>query len=349
MDTTVSEGETEPLDAPESLVGRMLEGRYYLEETVDLGGMGIIFRAEQTSTDRTVAVKVLKPSRSDETDLLHRFRREASVLAALSHPNIVSLIDYGRDAGGLTYLVMEFVDGETFRDVLEGGELTLGEMVEVFAKTTSALAEAHEAEIIHRDLKFENIMVSRQADDHLDVTVLDFGVAKPLSEQNRLELTSKGQVPGTPAVIAPELVDEHPPSPRSDLYSLGVVFYTALAGAPPYRGENDLDLMRAHKNDPLPDLDAKAANYVPDELVDLTESLLEKEPEGRPEDAARVRRRLDRVVREVAKLPLDDYRYEAGDEGPAEFKKYSEYAESREESKPESGEFPDWVRSFFGD
>ena len=200
---TSQSGHTEPIDAPHSLVGRSLDGSYRLKEMINLGGMGIIFRAEQLSTGRTVAVKVLKPSRANEMSTMRRFEREAKVLAQLSHPNIVSMVDSGRDAGGLAYVVMEFVKGATFRQVLKNGSLSLIEMMEVFTKTSSALAEAHAADVIHRDLKFDNIMISRQADGHLRVTVLDFGVAKPTSRGRRRKVTKAGHVPGARGIVAP--------------------------------------------------------------------------------------------------------------------------------------------------
>ena len=341
-------GETEPLDAPQSLVGRMLDGRFRIEELINIGGMGIIFRAEQVSTGRKVAVKLLKPSRADELDLVQRFEREAEVLTRVSHPNIVSLVDSGRDAGGLSYVALEFVEGATFRYVLKNGTLSLIDIVEVFAKTTSALAEAHAADVIHRDLKFDNIMVSRQADGHLRVTVLDFGVAKPMAGRSTLELTRKGQVPGTPSIVAPELVDEQPPTPRSDLYSLGVLMFTALTGEPPFEGDNDLELMRAHKQEALPSIRDRVPPYVPDSLVALTERLLEKAPEARPTDATIVRRDLDAVRRELWELPIEGHPYAPNDPGPPEFQKYSDRAD-RTGGNGKGKDVPDWVQSFFDD
>jgi len=341
-------GKTEPLDAPQSLVGRMVDGRYRLDEMIDIGGMGIIFRAEQVSTGRDVAIKVLKPSRADEMDLVQRFEREAEVLRQVSHPNIVSLVDSGRDAGGLIYVALEFVDGATLRHVLKNRSLSLIEIVEIFVKTTSALAEAHDADVIHRDLTFDNVMVSRQADGHLRVTILDFGVAKPMAGGGHLELTRKGQVPGTPAIVAPELVDEKPPTPRSDLYSLGVMMFTTLTGEPPFEGDNDLELMRAHKQEALPSVRERVPPYVPDSLVALTERLLEKSPDDRPEDARTVRRELDAIHRELWELPIEGHPYAPNDPGPPEFQKYSSPADrSGVDTGGEDREVPDWVQSFF--
>lgn len=297
--TPTSDGGTDTFDAPQTLEGRILDGQYRLEETLEAGGMGLIFRAHQKSTDRTVAVKILRPTRSDEMTAIRRFSREGELLARLSHPNIVSLIDSGRDAGGLLYLVMEYIEGTSFREFLADRSPSLLELVEIFEKTAGALAEAHASHVIHRDLKLDNIVVTRQADGTLRVTILDFGVAKPVGDAERLELTGSGEVPGTPDVVAPELVENEPPSPRSDLYSLGVLTYSALAGHPPFDASNDLELMRAHKQEALPSLEDRVPDYVPESLVELVERMLEKDPAERPESASEVRRELASVRREL--------------------------------------------------
>ncbi|RAL20236.1 hypothetical protein DL240_17805 [Lujinxingia litoralis] len=284
---------TRPIDAPQLLVGRVLDGRYRLDRVLNAGGMGIIFEACQLSVNRTVAVKVLKPTLTRDPSLVERFQLEVELVASMAHPHVVQLIDSGTDAGGLTYLVMEYVDGVTFRQALRRGHLRLADILEVFAQVCEALIEAHGQQIIHRDLKFDNIMLSRHRDGQIHVKLLDFGVAKLLSRKR--ELTQGGQVAGTPGIIAPELVDGKPPSARSDLYSLGVLLFTALAGEAPFRGENDLALMRAHKTEPLPNLRLRVGQAVPEEVIELTFELLEKEVERRPRDAAQVRDRLRRM------------------------------------------------------
>ncbi len=348
MTTRPGGDQTEPFDSPESLVGRMLDGRYRLQETINLGGMGLIFRAEQLSTGRTVAVKVLKPSRADEPDLVRRFEREAEVLTRISHPHVVSLVDAGQDAGGLHYVAMEYVDGSTFGRVLEEGNLSLIEIVEVFTKTTSALAEAHAMDVVHRDLKLANIMVSGQADGHIRVTVLDFGIAKPVAGESNMELTRKGQVPGTPGIVAPELVDEQPSTAQSDLYSLGVLLFTALTGDPPYDGDNDLELMRAHKHDELPETRKLVASYVPDSLIDLTEELLDKKPGKRPTDAWQVRRRLDAILRQLWELPIEGHTYDPEDPGPRGVQS-DEVGDDRDDDEQGARRGPGWMESLFGE
>ncbi len=276
------------------LEGRVLDGRYRLNRVLNAGGMGIIYEATQLTVGRTVAVKVLKPTLTKDPSLVERFQLEVEMVARIAHPNVVTLYDSGRDAGGLTYLVMEYVEGVTLRQALREGQLRLWEMLYVFSQVCAALVETHGQQIIHRDLKFDNIMVSRMRDGRIHVKLLDFGVAKLLSREQ--ELTQVGQVTGTPGIIAPELVDGKKPTARSDLYSLGVLMFTALAGRAPFHGDNDLALMRAHKYEELPNLRRLVGDRVPEEVVDLACELLLKEPDQRPQRAEDVRRRLDTMA-----------------------------------------------------
>ncbi len=282
-------------DAPEALAGRVLDGRYRLDEVLSSGGMGIVYRAQQLSVDRPVAIKILRPALAHELDLMRRFSLEVDVSSQLAHPHIVPVIDAGRDPSGLVYLVMEFFDGMTFREALQGKELTLVEILEVFLQTCDALIEAHGEGVIHRDLKFDNIMLRRQRDGRLHVKVLDFGVAKILGADH--DLTRNGQVPGTPGIIAPELVDMQKPSPRSDIYSLGVLLYTSLTGKAPFSGHNDLELMRAHRYDEVPRLEEHVQAYVPDRLIELVYIMMEKDPDLRPQDVVDLRERLEGLAR----------------------------------------------------
>lgn len=298
---------TQPFDAPDTLVGRVLDGRYRLESVIDVGGMGIIFEGHQLSTSRRVAVKVLRPTLQRDLDLHTRFRHEIETLSRLAHPNIVHLHDCGQDATGLHYLVMEFLDGRTFRDLLRECDLTLPEILEVFAQACDALVEAHANGVIHRDLKFDNVMIRRFDDGRLHAAILDFGVAKMLSRNE--SITRSGEVPGTPGIIAPELVDGTPPSPQSDLYSLGILLFTAVTGQMPFEGQNEFELMRAHQTEPLPRLEPMVGNRVPEALVDLVYELTQKAPNLRPGHAGAVRDRLRRIADSILQRHPDIGRY----------------------------------------
>ncbi len=285
---------TRPMDAPQVLVGRTLEGRYRLDEVLNTGGMGIIFSATQLSIGRRVAVKILRPSLTKNPSLVERFQLEVETVAQIAHPNVVKLIDTGRDSTGLTYLVMEFVEGKTLRQALRHRELRLSDILRVFAQVCDALIETHGQQIIHRDLKFDNIMIQRMRDGSIHVKLLDFGVAKLLSQDHNL--TEGGQVAGTPAIVAPELVDGAEPTARSDLYSLGVLLFASFAGRLPFTADNDLELMRAHKTEPLPNVRKIVGDQVPEEVVDLTYELLAKDPSHRPRSAHATARRLRRMA-----------------------------------------------------
>ena len=311
-----SSGERSAPLEPEALVGRLLDGRFRLERVLNAGGMGIVYVATQLSVGRKVAVKVLRPTLACEPDLRKRFLREVRLIAALDHPHIVSLVDAGTDASGLSYLVMELVEGQTLRQLLVAHELTLTEIVAAFCQVCEALIEAHGHGVIHRDLKFDNVMISRLRDGRLYARVLDFGVAKAIDGRDNEALTRGGQVPGTPGIVAPELVDEQQPTARSDLYSLGVLLYTALAGRTPFEGRNDLELMHAHKYLDLPDLRPLLGSKVPGALIELAYELLEKDPLRRPDNAAEARDRLERVAAELRRLP-DQQPYRAATTDPA--------------------------------
>lgn len=298
---------TKPIDTPQHLIGRVMDGRYRLEEVLSVGGMGIIFTATQLPTGRTVAVKVLRPTLSDDIDLNTRFQQEIETLSKLTHPNIVTLHDCGQDASGLHYLVMEHIGGKTVGAMLRECELTLPEILRVFAQACDALVEAHARGIIHRDLKFENIMVRRFDDGRLHVSLLDFGVAKLLTRNQ--SITRSGEVPGTPGIIAPELVDAAAPSPQSDLYSIGILLFTALAGVAPFEGDNEFELMRAHQKKDMPKLENLVGTSVPEPVTDVVYELTQKDPKLRPRSASAVRDRLERIAERLRDELSDISRY----------------------------------------
>lgn len=294
-------------DDPEALIGRVLDGRFRLDSVLNAGGMGVVYRGTQLSVQRPVAIKIIKPSLASHNDLVARFVQEIEVTGRLAHPNIVQFIDTGRDLSGLTYIVMELVSGETFRDALMAARLSLLEILHVFVQVCDALIEAHYLGIIHRDLKYENIMMVRHQDDRIHVKILDFGVAKRLSHHS--DITRAGEVPGTPGIIAPELLDGNDASPQSDLYSLGILLFTALTGRAPYEGQNDYELMRAHKVQDIPNLYDLVGDHVPEVIIELAYELMQKNPTDRPESAQITRDRLERIIGQLERQMMDHPRY----------------------------------------
>jgi len=278
--------------------GTILGGRYRLGELLGRGGMGEVFRAVQLSIEREVAVKVLRTDgfKDDETRevWLQRFRREAEVLSTLKHPNTVTVYDFGKTREGHCYIVMELLSGRTLLDVLrQEGPMTSERAVSVTRQICMSLAEAHEQGIVHRDLKPENIFLTRYQDGSDWVKVMDFGVAKLLARPDEAVLTRPGSVFGTPAYMSPEQASGEMLSPRSDIYSVGILLYTMLTGKPPFWGGTAAAILMQHANDPPPRMDPERLREpVPPAVEKSVMQCLEKSPEERPQSAAELLRLL---------------------------------------------------------
>ncbi len=254
--------------------GVALGNRYRLERRLAVGGMGEVWQAYDESLRRSVAVKVLRDEYAGDSGFLARFRTEARNSAALSHPNIAVLLDYGEQDGS-AYLVMELVVGEPLSDVLERTPvLAADQLIPVLAQTARGLSAAHEAGVVHRDVKPGNILIARGG----RVKITDFGVSRSTGQPT---LTASGMVMGTAQYLSPEQAVGKPATPLSDLYSLGVVAYEALVGHRPFTGPTAVDIAVAHVNDPVPPLPAS----VEPGLGALVMRLLDKDPSKRPQSA----------------------------------------------------------------
>jgi len=230
-------------DAP-LVAERVLGGRYRLVRLIAGGGMAQVWEAHDEILDRAVAVKVLHPHLAEDTAFLERFRREAVAAARLSHPNVVAIFDTGVD-GGLVYIVMELVRGETLRELLAArGPLGPARAVQIAAQVAGALDYAHGHGIVHRDVKPANVLI---ADDGR-VKVADFGIAKAASSVfgSSADLTQTGAIVGTAKYLSPEQVNGEPQDRRADVYSLGVVLYEMLCGRPPFTGDSELVVAMQH-------------------------------------------------------------------------------------------------------
>ena len=266
-----------------------LDGRYHVVDRIAAGGMGEVFRAHDAVLAREVAVKVLHRPLASDQGFVDRFRREARAAAALSHPNIVAVHDWGA-VDGIYYMVMEFVRGQSIRDVLNAeGLLAPAQAADVLLQTLSALDHAHRQGIVHRDIKPENIMVTR---DGL-VKVADFGLARAYADA---QITHAGTVTGTVQYLAPEQLQGEPADPRTDLYSLGIVAYELLTGQIPFSGETPMAIAYKHLRDRVPRASARNP-AVTAELDGWIASMTEKERELRTESAAEARRDLEAEAR----------------------------------------------------
>jgi uncharacterized RDD family membrane protein YckC len=247
---------------------------FTIEREIGRGGMGVVYVAHDRALDRRVALKVVLPKRGDDL-ALERFFREARAQAKLASPHVVPIHFIGR-AGPAAYFAMELVPGEALEAALERGEKLEPErgrrlMIEV----ARGLAAAHAAGFIHRDIKPSNLLL----DSSGHVKIADFGLAKPLSKTGG-SITGQGVVLGTPMYMAPEQTRGEPVDHRADMYALGCSFYHLLAGAPPYDGDNAIELLSKHFTAPVPNVRSRARE-VPPALARVLERLMQKEPAGR--------------------------------------------------------------------
>ena len=253
----------------------LLAGRYRMDSPIASGGVGEVWRAFDLVLDRPVAVKVLRSEYAGQRQALDRFRAEARHAGSLSHPAIAQIYDYGEEGDTRTpYLVMELVDGPSLADVLDAGPLDAGSTMEVLAQAAAGLEAAHEAGLVHRDVKPGNLLIAPGG----QVKITDFGIAHAAGS---VPITRTGMVVGTPSYLAPERAAGGPASPASDLYSLGIVGYECLSGAPPFSGM-PLEVAAAHQHRELPPLPPS----VPAGAAWLIAGLTAKDPANRPPSAA---------------------------------------------------------------
>jgi len=239
----------------QSLEGLLVEGKYQVLEKIGHGGMGVVYRAMHTLMDREVALKVLHSHLVDSEEFLKRFRHEAQVASKLRHPNAVMIYDYGT-TGTLPYLVMEFVKGDTLKDLVSReGALNPKQLLEIMDQVFSAVTEAHRLGIVHRDLKPDNFILTKGDDGKYFARVLDFGIAKvlhPEGSKQQTMMTQAGAFFGTPRYASPEQALGKELDPRADIYALGVILYEGLTGEVPFDAPSMMELLLKHLNQPPP-------------------------------------------------------------------------------------------------
>lgn len=301
------------------MIGRVVSDRYRIVELVAMGGMGAIFRAEHLHMHKDIAIKVLHPEIEGFPELVARFEREAVAGAHIQHPNVAAASDFGKFDGESCFLVLEYIEGMTLRDLIKRGPIPPQRAASIARQIGSALSAVHDKGILHRDLKPLNVMVLA-SDKHGDgakptaqvakdvIKLIDFGLAKvPIDQLSsrardadsmRRSLTAAGVVMGTVAYIAPEsALGMRSVGPRADLYALGVVLYEMLAGKHPFDGEDAKTLFSQHRGQKPPPLSVRNPSVrVPAALEAIVMRLLEKDPDARYASADALVRAIDAAM-----------------------------------------------------
>ena len=274
-------------------VGTVFLERYRIEERLAIGGMGTVYRGEQLTVGRSVAVKILRKEVVSDLRVIARFQQEALAVAGLHHPNTVRIFDYGQSDAGDLFLVMEFLEGEPLAVLIDReAPLQPSRVIHIGGQILDSLAEAHQNRIIHRDLKPDNIFVTKVGLQPDFVKVLDFGIAKlDRGEARKRQITQTGVVVGSPGYMAPEQVQSLPMTGKVDLYAVGAVMYEMLTGKAVFDGESafEIAMKHVHESPPQPVANGRP---ITGPLIDLILSLLEKNPDKRPQDATAALREL---------------------------------------------------------
>ena len=272
--------------------GQKINDRYEVIRSIGEGGMANVYLGYDTILDRNVAIKVLRGDLSNDEKFVRRFQREALSASSLAHPNIVEMYDVGED-DGTYYIVMEFVDGKTLKQLLKKrGTLTLSEAIDIMSQLTDGMAHAHDSYIIHRDLKPQNIMIK----DDGQIKITDFGIAMAL---NSTQLTQTNSVMGSVHYLPPEQASGKGCTIKSDIYSMGIIFYELLTGNLPFRGDNAVEIALKHMREPLPSVrDEYPA--IPQSIENIIRKATAKNPKNRYESA--------RSMHEDLLTALDDER-----------------------------------------
>ena len=270
--------------------GQIIGGRYKIVKSIGEGGMANVYLAEDTILDRKVAIKVLRGDLADDEKFIRRFQREAQSVANLSHPNIVEVYDVEEEEGQ-HYIVMEYIEGKTLKQLLQKrGALTLSEVIDIMLQLTDGLAHAHEAYIIHRDIKPQNIMIQ---DDGL-VKITDFGIAMAL---NATQLTQTNSVMGSVHYLPPEQANGKGSTIKSDIYSLGILMYELLTGSVPFKGDNAVEIALKHLKERIPSI-RRQNPTIPQSVENIVLKATAKNPKNRYDSVRKMNSDLKECLNE---------------------------------------------------
>jgi serine/threonine-protein kinase len=292
--------------APDNLSGREIAGRYRINKKLGEGGMGAVYRGEQISLKRSVAVKLLRPELSQNQMILQRFNAEAQAVAKLSHPNTVNIYDFGQDSDGTLFIAMEYIEGKSLREAIQQeGPFSVTRALAIALQVAAALSDAHAQGIVHRDLKPDNVMLQARGKQKDVVRVLDFGIAK-LRDENRstqAAMTQQGDMLGTPQYMAPEQIKGEAIDGRTDVYALGCMIYEMVTARLPFEGTTIMAMLSKHLvEDPIPPTQRRPELNLPPALDQLILQAMQKEPKDR---AANMEAFADQMGALLGQLPPD--------------------------------------------
>jgi len=281
------------LSSDDAFIGRTIGDHYQILSRLGSGGMSVVYKARHTLLHRNMAVKFLLPQSDLDSKTLSRFQQEAKAAFALNHINIARVNELGIDGGEMPYIVMDFVEGPTVGEVIEkGGPMAVNRVLDIMAQACSGLEHAHAKDIIHRDIKPGNLILTTEGNQGEILKIVDFGIAKILHEaEGTQHLTQTGEVFGSPLYMSPEQAMGRTLDHRCDVYALGCVMYEALSGQPPFRGSNILDTLTKHINDDPPPLSS-----APAALRIIVKKAIEKDPSDRYQTMAEFRRDLEAII-----------------------------------------------------
>ena len=265
--------------------GQKINDRYEIIKSIGEGGMANVYLANDTILNRKVAIKVLRGDLSGDEKFIRRFQREALSVSNLSHPNIVEVYDVGEEEGN-RYIVMEYVEGKTLKQLVQKrGALTIPEVIDIMKQLTDGLAHAHDAYIIHRDIKPQNILIL----DNGLLKITDFGIAVAM---NATSLTQTNSVMGSVHYLPPELANGKGPTIKSDIYSVGILMYELLTGEVPFKGDNAVEIALKHMKEKIPSV-RKINPVIPQSVENIILKATAKNPRNRYNDVREMYNDLD--------------------------------------------------------
>ncbi|MBX9877094.1 MAG: protein kinase [Candidatus Obscuribacterales bacterium] len=280
--------------AQDPWVGKKLTEHYEVLSLVGHGGMGVVYKAKHDLMERYVAIKMLLAQHITDSQSVRRFQHEAKAASKLSHPNIITLYDYGVSPTGQPYLVMDYLEGISLADIIKSdGQIGCERGVKIFLQVCDALEHAHNQKLVHRDLKPGNVMLINNEDLKDFVKVVDFGVSKIMGSDEAQRLTQTGEICGSPVYMSPEQCEGKKLDPRSDVYSMGVLMYEALTGELPLMGKTMVETMSKHLGEKPPRFASVREDlYIPERLENVVFHCLEKNPADRPQSMAALKEEL---------------------------------------------------------